>query len=205
MGDQSWHRVLDEHDRTARWIVEKYRGSLVRTTGDGILATFDGPGRAITLCAGFRDSGHANRTVPAGRPPYRGGRKKGPGYWWYRRSCRSARDGALRPGRSSRLKSGNGPGSGRGAEIRRAGFARAQGFAGPLGPVRRKQLAEVKKATPSLRWEVNLTPRKILLMTTGAAVLGLAVPGSQLADTEDLVSVDVELVIAVDVSWRYTN
>jgi hypothetical protein len=38
-------------------------------------------------------------------------------------------------------------------------------------------------------------------MTTGAAVLGLAVPGSQLADTKDQASVDVELVIAVDVSY----
>jgi len=38
-------------------------------------------------------------------------------------------------------------------------------------------------------------------MTTGAAVLRLAVPGSQLADTRDQVSVDVELVIAVDVSY----
>jgi hypothetical protein len=46
-----------------------------------------------------------------------------------------------------------------------------------------------------------LTPRKILLMTTGAAVLGLAVPGSQLADTKDQVSVDVELIIGVDVSY----
>jgi uncharacterized protein DUF1194 len=49
--------------------------------------------------------------------------------------------------------------------------------------------------------EVNLTQRKILLMTTVAAVLGLAAPGSQLADTKDQVSVDVELVIAVDVSY----
>jgi hypothetical protein len=38
-------------------------------------------------------------------------------------------------------------------------------------------------------------------MTTGAAVLGLAVPGSQLADTKDQVSVDVELIIGVDVSY----
>jgi hypothetical protein len=45
-----------------------------------------------------------------------------------------------------------------------------------------------------------LTQRKILLMTTGAAVLGLAVPGAQLADTKDQVSVDVELIIGVDVS-----
>jgi pimeloyl-ACP methyl ester carboxylesterase len=53
MGDPSWHRLLDEHDRTAHWIVEKYRGSLVRTTGDGILATFDGPGRAIRCALDF--------------------------------------------------------------------------------------------------------------------------------------------------------
>jgi hypothetical protein len=49
--------------------------------------------------------------------------------------------------------------------------------------------------------EVNLTQRKMLLMTTGAAVLGLAVLGSVLADTKDQVSVDVELIIGVDVSY----
>jgi hypothetical protein len=55
--------------------------------------------------------------------------------------------------------------------------------------------------------EVNVTQRKILLMTTGAAVLRLVVPGSQLADTKNQVSVDIELVIAVDVSYStsYTN
>ena len=39
--------MLDEHDRTAQQIVAQHRGNLVRTTGDGILTTFDGPGRAI--------------------------------------------------------------------------------------------------------------------------------------------------------------
>jgi class 3 adenylate cyclase len=53
MGDRSWHRVLDEHDQTARRIVEGYRGNLVKTTGDGILATFDGPGRAIRCALDF--------------------------------------------------------------------------------------------------------------------------------------------------------
>ena len=48
--------------------------------------------------------------------------------------------------------------------------------------------------------EVNLTQRKMLLMTTGAAVLGLAIPGSVLADTKNQVTVDVELIIGVDVS-----
>lgn len=47
MGDQTWRRLLDNHDQFARQIVERHRGILVKTTGDGILATFDGPGRAV--------------------------------------------------------------------------------------------------------------------------------------------------------------
>ena len=47
MGDQNWRRMLDSHDRLAQQMVEKHRGVLVKNTGDGILATFDGPGRAV--------------------------------------------------------------------------------------------------------------------------------------------------------------
>jgi class 3 adenylate cyclase len=47
MGDASWRKTLDEHDRIARNLVERHRGRLIKTTGDGILATFDGPGRAV--------------------------------------------------------------------------------------------------------------------------------------------------------------
>jgi class 3 adenylate cyclase len=53
MGDHSWHSLLDEHDLMARRMIEKYRGNLVKTTGDGILATFDGPGRAIRCALDF--------------------------------------------------------------------------------------------------------------------------------------------------------
>jgi class 3 adenylate cyclase/dienelactone hydrolase len=53
MGDHSWHSLLDEHDRMARRMIEKYRGRLVKTTGDGILAMFDGPGRAIRCALDF--------------------------------------------------------------------------------------------------------------------------------------------------------
>jgi class 3 adenylate cyclase len=47
MGDQTWRRLLDSHDHLARQMVEKHRGILIKNTGDGILATFDGPGRAV--------------------------------------------------------------------------------------------------------------------------------------------------------------
>ena len=47
MGDQAWRRSLDNHDQLAKQMVGKHRGVLVKSTGDGILATFDGPGRAV--------------------------------------------------------------------------------------------------------------------------------------------------------------
>ncbi len=46
-GDHQWRRLLDDHDRLARQTVEKHRGTLIKSTGDGVLATFDGPGRAV--------------------------------------------------------------------------------------------------------------------------------------------------------------
>lgn len=47
MGDRRWKETLAVHDRTARSQIERFRGTYVNTTGDGLLATFDGPGRAI--------------------------------------------------------------------------------------------------------------------------------------------------------------
>jgi pimeloyl-ACP methyl ester carboxylesterase len=52
-GDQTWRRLLDSHDQLAKQMVEKHRGILVKTTGDGILATFDGPGRAVRCALAF--------------------------------------------------------------------------------------------------------------------------------------------------------
>jgi class 3 adenylate cyclase len=45
--------LLDNHDQIARQTVEKFRGNLIKTTGDGILATFDGPGRAVRCALAF--------------------------------------------------------------------------------------------------------------------------------------------------------
>ncbi len=47
IGDQRWHWLLDEHDAIMRREIERYRGRAVKFTGDGYLATFDGPARAI--------------------------------------------------------------------------------------------------------------------------------------------------------------
>jgi class 3 adenylate cyclase len=47
MGDTKWRALVSEHDRTARGLITRYRGTYVRSTGDGVLATFDGPARAV--------------------------------------------------------------------------------------------------------------------------------------------------------------
>jgi pimeloyl-ACP methyl ester carboxylesterase len=56
VGDSAWGRMLTEHDRLARRIVERERGELVKSTGDGLLASFEGPGRAISAARGIRDA-----------------------------------------------------------------------------------------------------------------------------------------------------
>ena len=50
LGDRRWKDVLDRHDEVVRRQLARFRGREVVTTGDGFLATFDGPARAIT-CA----------------------------------------------------------------------------------------------------------------------------------------------------------
>jgi class 3 adenylate cyclase len=55
-GDDAWGRTLDEHDRTMARLVGTYRGRVVKSTGDGILATFDGPARAVRCAAELLDA-----------------------------------------------------------------------------------------------------------------------------------------------------
>ena len=47
LGDNRWRAVLAEHDELIRAQLDRYRGRFVKSTGDGVLATFDGPARAI--------------------------------------------------------------------------------------------------------------------------------------------------------------
>ena len=61
IGDRRWREVLDSHDSMAARQVHRFDGRQVKTTGDGILATFDGPARAIqcglAICDGARQVG----------------------------------------------------------------------------------------------------------------------------------------------------
>jgi class 3 adenylate cyclase len=47
LGDQRWRSLLDAHDKTVREQLKRFRGTEINTTGDGFVASFDGPGRAI--------------------------------------------------------------------------------------------------------------------------------------------------------------
>jgi class 3 adenylate cyclase/dihydrofolate reductase len=61
LGDREWRRILDRHDDAARAEVRRWRGTLVKSTGDGILARFESPTRAVrcalALCAAARRLG----------------------------------------------------------------------------------------------------------------------------------------------------
>jgi pimeloyl-ACP methyl ester carboxylesterase/class 3 adenylate cyclase len=47
LGDRGWRQLIERHDAAVRHQLSLYRGREVKTMGDGFLATFDGPGRAI--------------------------------------------------------------------------------------------------------------------------------------------------------------
>jgi class 3 adenylate cyclase len=56
LGDRRWRELLATHDDLVRSELERFRGRAVKSTGDGVLATFDGPGRAIRCACAIRDS-----------------------------------------------------------------------------------------------------------------------------------------------------
>jgi class 3 adenylate cyclase len=56
MGDRRWSELLATHDGVTRAELERFRGREIKTTGDGFLATFDGPGRAVRCACAIRDA-----------------------------------------------------------------------------------------------------------------------------------------------------
>jgi class 3 adenylate cyclase len=56
LGDRRWKQLLDDHHRLVRAELERSRGKEVRIAGDGFLATFDGPARAVRCACAIRDA-----------------------------------------------------------------------------------------------------------------------------------------------------
>ena len=56
IGDRHWHALLDAHDAVVRAQLARFRGREVNTSGDGFLAMFDGPQRAIRCAMSIRDA-----------------------------------------------------------------------------------------------------------------------------------------------------
>lgn len=59
LGDHEWRTLLDLHDAMVRRQLERFRGQEIKHTGDGFLATFDGPARAIEAAWAIRDGSRA--------------------------------------------------------------------------------------------------------------------------------------------------
>jgi class 3 adenylate cyclase len=55
LGDQRWRDLLDSHHATIRRNLARFRGHEVKTTGDGFLATFDGPARGVRCACAIAD------------------------------------------------------------------------------------------------------------------------------------------------------
>ncbi len=56
LGDRRWHDLLVEHERIVDRSLQRFRGRKIKVMGDGVLATFDGPGRAIRCACQLREA-----------------------------------------------------------------------------------------------------------------------------------------------------
>ncbi len=59
LGDHPWRELLDADDRLVRAELKRFQGHEIATTGDGFLATFDAPGRAIRCGTAICQAAHA--------------------------------------------------------------------------------------------------------------------------------------------------
>jgi pimeloyl-ACP methyl ester carboxylesterase len=60
LGDRRWRELLATHRADVRSALERWRGEEIDTTGDGFLALFDGPARAVRCATAIRDQAHAS-------------------------------------------------------------------------------------------------------------------------------------------------
>ena len=77
LGDHAWKALLGQHDDLTRQLVQRFRGHYVHTTGDGLLATFDGPARAVRCAQAI--TSHCPPSVCRSAPAATPERSKSPG------------------------------------------------------------------------------------------------------------------------------
>jgi class 3 adenylate cyclase/pimeloyl-ACP methyl ester carboxylesterase len=66
-GDRAWSNILDSHDRICRDAIESHQGRMIKSTGDGLLATFDAPSHAVRTAAQLvQELGAIGLTIRAG-------------------------------------------------------------------------------------------------------------------------------------------
>jgi class 3 adenylate cyclase len=61
LGDLRWRELLSSHFAAARSVLDRFGGREVKTTGDGLLATFDGPARALRAATAIRAAARKDR------------------------------------------------------------------------------------------------------------------------------------------------
>jgi class 3 adenylate cyclase len=116
VGDREWRATLDRHDAIVKDEVSRYRGRLVNTTGDGVLATFDGPARGLRCAEAIQGTiaglGLAVRAgVHTGEIEMRGDDITGLGVVIARRICDRASSGEVLASRTVKdLVTGSGIG-----------------------------------------------------------------------------------------------
>jgi class 3 adenylate cyclase len=55
VGDRAWKELIASHDDRSRSAIERHSGRLVKSTGDGVLATFEGPAQAVRCAQDIAD------------------------------------------------------------------------------------------------------------------------------------------------------
>jgi len=66
-GDSDWRETLESHDRVCRQVIDDHHGRIVKSTGDGLLATFDSPSLGVAAAKALvRQLGSISLTIRAG-------------------------------------------------------------------------------------------------------------------------------------------